>query len=76
MMKNNAKKYFNVSFKYSENVYCANIAHAESAADVEKEYIRYEWISVSDASDYDVEEAHRCGKPIVEIDSLMVEGVQ
>lgn len=25
------KKYFNVSFQHSESVYCANIAHAESA---------------------------------------------
>ena len=30
----NMKKYFNVSFQYSESVYCANIAHAESAEDV------------------------------------------
>lgn len=25
------KKYFNVSFQYSDGVFCANIAHAESA---------------------------------------------
>ena len=29
------KKYFNVSYQYSESVYCANIAHAESAEAVE-----------------------------------------
>lgn len=30
------KKYFNVSFRKAESVYCANIAHAETVADVEE----------------------------------------
>lgn len=43
-------KYFNVSFKYSESVYCSNIARAESAADVEAHYSKYEWFKVSEAT--------------------------
>lgn len=64
------KKYFNVSFQYSGSVYCANIAHAESAEDVEKHYSeKYEWCKVSEATAADVEEAQRKGKPIVEIET-------
>lgn len=63
------KKYFNVSFQYSDDVFCANIAHAESAEDVEKHYSeKYEWCKVSEATAADVEEAQRKGKPIVEIE--------
>lgn len=68
------KQYFNVSFQYSEDVYCANIAHAETAADVEAHYSsKYTWVSVSPAADYEVEKARRRGKPIIEIDSQPVE---
>lgn len=64
------KKYFNVSFQYSESVYCANIAHAESAEAVEAHYsAKYEWCKVSEATAADVEEAQRKGKPIVEIET-------
>lgn len=64
------KKYFNVSFQYSESVYCANIAHAESAEAVEAHYSeKYEWCKVSEATAADVEEAQRRGKPIVEIET-------
>lgn len=67
------KQYFNVSFQYSESVYCANIAHAETVADVEAHYSKYTWVSVSPAADYEVEEARRRGKPIVEVDPQPVE---
>lgn len=64
------KKYFNVSYQYSESVYCANIAHAESAEAVEAHYsAKYEWCKVSEATAADVEEAQRKGKPIVEIET-------
>lgn len=64
------KKYFNVSFQYSDDVFCANIAHAESAEDVEKHYSeKYEWCKVSEATAADVEEAQRKAKPIVEIET-------
>lgn len=64
------KKYFNVSFQYSDGVFCANIAHAESAEAVEAHYSeKYEWCKVSEATAADVEEAQRRGKPIIEIES-------
>ena len=61
------KNYYNVSFKIGE-FYHANIAHAESMEAADKAYEKYEWHCVSDANDYDVEDAKRKGKPIVEID--------
>lgn len=67
------KQYFNVTFQYSESVYCANIAHAETVEDVETHYSKYAWVSVSPAADYEVEEARRRGKPIVEVDPQPVE---
>lgn len=67
------KQYFNVTFQYSGSVYCANIAHAETVADVETHYNKYAWVSVSPAADYEVEEARRRGKPIVEVDPQPVE---
>lgn len=67
------KQYFNVNFQYSESVYCANIAHAETVADIEAHYSKYAWVSVSPAADYEVEEARRRGKPIVEVDPQPVE---
>ena len=63
------KNYYNVSFKYSETVYCANIAHAESEDAVENYYSEYEWIHISKSSPSDVELAKRKGMPIIEIDS-------
>ena len=61
------KRYYSVSFKYSDTVYCANIAHAESIEDVEQRYSKYEWASVREARDSEVETARRKGMPIVEV---------
>lgn len=63
------KKYFSVSFQHSENVYCANIAHAETAEEVEAHYSKYAWYSVREAQDHEVETAKRKGMPIIEIES-------
>lgn len=63
------KKYFAVSFKYSESVYCSNIAHAETAEAVEAHYSKYEWVSVRECEDHEVETARRKGMPIVEIET-------
>ena len=51
------KKYFAVSFKYSETVYCSNIAHAETVEAVEAHYSKYELVSVRECEGYEVEEA-------------------
>lgn len=61
------KKYFAVSFKYSETVYCSNIAHAETVEAVKAHYSKYEWVSVRECEEYEVEEARRRGKPIIEV---------
>ena len=61
------KRYYKVSFKWSENIYCSNIAHAESVEKTADYYSKYDWYSVSPASSYDVEEARAKGMPIVEI---------
>lgn len=63
------KKYFSVSFKYSESVFCANIAHAETAESVKAHYSKYEWVSVSECSEYELETATRKGMPVVEIET-------
>ena len=61
------KKYFTVSFKYSENVYCTNIAHAETIEAVNARYSKYEWCSVEQCKDYELDNARRKGMPIIEI---------
>lgn len=63
------KKYFAVSFEYSESVYCSNIAHAETAEAVAAHYSNYEWVSVRECEDHEIETARRKGMPIVEIDT-------
>lgn len=64
------KKYFAVSFKYSEDVFCTNIAHAETAEAVNAYYsAEYEWVSVRECEDYEVETARRKGMPIVEVET-------
>lgn len=63
------KKYFAVSFKYSESVFCSNIAHAETAEAVNAHYSKYEWVSVRECEEYEVETARRKGMPIVEIET-------
>lgn len=62
------KKYFVVSFHYAEDVYCSNIAHSETVEAVKAYYSKYDWVSVRECGEYDVEEARRRGKPIVEIE--------
>lgn len=62
------KSYFKVSFEYSEGIYCTNMAHAESAADVEKSYSKYNWCSVREAAPYELDEAKGKGMPIIEIE--------
>lgn len=63
------KRYYKVSFQYSEYTYCANIAHADNIQDVEKHYSKYAWSNVTEATEYDVEEAKTKGMPIIEIES-------
>ena len=63
-----ARQYFKVSFQYSEYVYCANIAIAESIDDVNREYSQYTWYSVKPATECDVQEAREKHMPVIEIE--------
>ncbi len=64
------KKYFTVSFQCLGSVSCSNIAHAESAAEVESYYSkRYSWVSVSECSESDLETARLKGMPVVEVET-------
>ena len=63
------KKYYSVSFKYSETTYCTNIAHAESPEAVNAHYSKYEWVNVTECGENEVATAKRKGMPIIEIES-------
>lgn len=63
------KKFFAVSFKYSESVYCSNIAHADTAEAVAAHYSKYERADIREAEAHEVETARRKGMPIVEIET-------
>lgn len=65
------KNYYNVSFEYSESIYCSNIAHAETAEDVERYYSeKYNWVKVTEASEHDVKNALERGKPVIEVEHI------
>lgn len=64
------KKYYSVSFQYSESVYCSNIAHAETVEDVENHYKKYSWFKITEATAADVEAAQRKEMPIVEVEHM------
>lgn len=60
------KNWFKVSFKYSENVYCTNLCFAESKEKAEEHYSKkYEWVSVTPATDSEVNACKRKGMPII-----------
>ena len=63
------KKYFKVTFEYAEDIYCTNLAHAETAEDVEREYSKYPWKSIKEAQPWDVDEAKMKGMPIIEVEA-------
>ena len=67
------KQYYKVTFQHSENVFCTNLAHAETVQDVEREYSVYSWSSIKPAQPWDVEEARVKGMPIIEIEPAPVE---
>ncbi len=61
------KVFYSVTFKYSDDVYCSNIAYGEKET-VEEHYKReYEWVSVKPAALYEVETAKLKGMPIIEL---------
>lgn len=59
--------YFNVTFKwYDTDTYCSNIASAATADDVAAHYgSKYPWFDIQPATENDVNDAKRRGKPII-----------
>ncbi len=67
-MKKNLIPY-RVTFKKAENIYCTNIARAESKQAVETRYTdKYGWCVVDECSPYQLMEAQRRRCPIVTIE--------
>ena len=64
------KRYFKVTFQHSEYVYCTNLAHAETAEDVERHYSAYAWVNVKEAQPWDVDECKMKGMPIIEVEHV------
>lgn len=64
------KKYFSVSFKYSDMVYCSNIAHAETPEAVQAHYSKYEWVNIKDCTECELRAAQRKGMPIIELGGI------
>jgi len=61
------KGYFKVTFRYSESIFCTNIAHAACKDDVAEHYKKYEYVWIEeDISPCELESARRKGMPIVE----------
>ena len=61
------KKYYMVTFTWSRDLYCTNIAHAETEQTVRARYARYQWVEVRECGTNEVEAAKRRGMPIIEI---------
>lgn len=62
--------YYNVSFQYSETVFCSNIAIAENENDVAAHYSKYAWYAIKPATENDVAAARERGKPIVKCEHV------
>lgn len=62
---------YKVTFKYSESVYCSNIARAENENDVRARYSKkYEWVDIQPGTDSDLQAAERKGMPIVDCEHI------
>lgn len=57
--------FYNVSFRWSDSVFCSNIASADSADDVRAYYgAKYTHVTVTECSAREVESARERGKPV------------
>ena len=62
------KNYYQVSFRYSENIYCTNMVLADSMDAALNHYCgKYSWATASEAKEYDIETAKRKGMPFIEV---------
>lgn len=62
------KKFYKVSFEYSEGIYCTNIAIAESAAAVKEHYSEYSWVDVKECPAWELETCRAKGMPFINVD--------
>lgn len=58
-------KYYNVTFKWSDGIYCSNIAAANSEEAVRQHYSKYDDVTISPAATWDIAAAKERGKPII-----------
>lgn len=59
-------KYYVVSFKYSEMVYCTNLAIADSEDKVREHYSgKYEWVSIRVAKEWEIDSYKKRGMPVI-----------
>lgn len=61
--------YYKVTFEHSENVYCTNIAIADSMEAVKDHYSKYSWSNVRECAEWEVEEGKTKGMPIITIET-------
>ena len=61
--------YYKVTFKHSENVFCTNIAIADSMEAVKNHYSKYSWSNVRECAEWEVEEGKTKGMPIITIEA-------
>ena len=56
--------FYVVSFQYSQNIYCTNIAHGDLDK-IEKAYSKYAWHEIREANGNDLENAKRRKTPVI-----------
>ncbi len=63
------KKYYLVTFQYSESTYCSNIAIAETEEAVKAHYSKYGYVNIQEATESDIQEAKRKNKPFIKCET-------
>lgn len=61
--------YYKVTFEHSENVFCTNIAIADSVEAVKDHYSKYSWVNVRECAEWEVEEGKTKGMPVITIET-------
>ena len=62
------KKYYYVTFKWDDTIFCTNIAHANNIEAVENEYSKYKWYHIRKVQTGELDMAKRKGMPIIELE--------
>lgn len=59
---------YNVTFKWSDGVYCSNVVVTDKGEEaIRDHYEEYENVWVTEGREYDLQDAKRRGKPIIKI---------